>query len=251
MRAHAREPARRRAQRGRGALRHLRDRGQLDHALPAPRAFLRPDHPGRLPGIRRHPGALAGRQHTGPGAGRVPAHLPARGAQGVREGLQQRAAACGRQQGQERDLRRRGGNRHRVEQVREHRRRPAGRAAAAAARIVRPAGLRQAPGGTGRQGAVRDLRRRAARRPARPFLPRRRPAGPGGLRAHRDLGRLDREQDAAQQDRDCRHAPAGGQHADRRRRRDPHQRGERLHRLPAQPRSDRRGARCRGLAALR
>ena len=85
----------------------VRDRRQLDPAVPAAGAFVRPDHPGRLPGIRRDPGALARHQDTGRGPARVPAHVPARRAAGVREGLQHRGAAGFGEQGEEPDLRRR------------------------------------------------------------------------------------------------------------------------------------------------
>ncbi len=128
MRAHAPQLARRRAQRGgRPAPQDLRYARQLDHALPAPRALLRQDHPGRLPGGRRRPRALAGCKHPDPGAARVPAHVPAGRAPGLREGLQQRAAAGVREQGKEPDLRCRRGDRDRMEQAgRKRSRRPRG-----------------------------------------------------------------------------------------------------------------------------
>ena len=112
---------------------------------------VRPDHRGRLPGVRRRARALAGHRHGGRGPARVPAHVPARRAAGVREGLQHRAAAGLREPGQEQDLRRRSrprpsrtARRSRVGQAR--------RRAAAPARAVRPARLRQAARGRRRQG---------------------------------------------------------------------------------------------------
>ena len=105
LRDHPREPAVRRPQRHPGrAHRDLRRRRQLDPAVLAARARVCPHHPGRLPGVRGHPRALAGHGHGGQGAPRVPAHLPARRAAGIREGLQQRAAAGRGQQGEEPDL---------------------------------------------------------------------------------------------------------------------------------------------------
>ena len=100
LRAQPREPARRRAQRVHGAARRdPRDVRGEHAAVPAARARLRADHRGRLPGGRHHPRALLRHEQPAARPGLVPAHLRARRAAGVREGLQRRRAA-GRRRGQ-------------------------------------------------------------------------------------------------------------------------------------------------------
>ena len=68
-------------------------RGRVDTAVPAARALFRARHSDRLPGVRRDPGALARYHYPGCGPSRVPPHVLAVGAAGVRERLQQRPAA--------------------------------------------------------------------------------------------------------------------------------------------------------------
>ena len=235
LRAHSPQPARRRTQRGPGrARRGLRDLRQLDPAVHAARALVRPDHPGRLPGVRRHPRALAGHQHRGPGAARVPAHVPAGRAAGVREGLQQRAAAGGGQQG------RRPGS------SRPPWRRPSPGARPWTARTAdaahRGSGTRCSTGSStpssGRPSAARCSYAVSGGAPLGERLGHFfRGAGDHdsrGLRPDRDLGRRDREQAEPQQDRHRRPAAARRRHQDRRRRRDPAPGPERLPRLLAQ-----------------
>ena len=86
------------------------------------------------------------------------------------------------------------------------------------ARRVRPAGLRQAARRSGRPLRLRRLRRRAARRAARALLPRHRADRAGGIRAHRDHGRGDREPPRGAQGRHRGPAPPGNRRARGRRR---------------------------------
>ena len=86
---------------------------------------------------------------------------------------------------------------------------------------LRPARLRQAARGHGRQGAVRRLGRRPARHPPRPLLPRHRRHHPRGLRPHRDDGSGLRQHPRQDQDRHRRPAAARHRRPHRRRRRDP------------------------------
>ena len=161
--------------------------GCVDPALHAAGARVRPDHPDRLPGVGRHPRALARHRHRCRGPARVPADLPARRAAGVREGLQHRPAAGLGQPGQEQDLR---APPPAPPSPTARRRRPAqaGPRPAGAARDLRPARLRQAARRRRRPGGVRSVRRRSAWRAARPLLPRCRDHSAGGLRHDRDLG---------------------------------------------------------------
>ena len=118
------------------------------------------------------------------------------------------------------------------------RRRPRSRAAAPA-RGVRPAGLRQAARRHGRSGAVRRVRRRAARHPPRPLLPRHRRHRPRGLRPHRDHGSRRRSTSRTKMKIGTVGPPLPGVgDPDRRRRRDPAQGRQRLPRLPQQRRRD-------------
>jgi long-chain acyl-CoA synthetase len=112
-------------------------------------------------------------------------------------------------------------------------------AAADTARRLRPAGVQQAQGGGRRPGALRGIGRSAAWRPARSLLPRCRDHRARGLRAHRDLGGHVREPAKSQPDRYRWPAAARRERANRRRRRDPHLRPDRVPRLLAQSERDR------------
>ena len=171
LRAQPREPARRRAQRVHGAARRdPRDVRGEHAAVPAARARLRADHRGRLPGGRHHPRALLRHEQPAARPGLVPAHLRARRAAGVREGLQRRRAA-GRRRGQGQDLRARRADGGGLQRGARRARQAALRAARRAC-PVRPPGLQQAARRARRQGAVGGVRWRRAGAAARALLPR-------------------------------------------------------------------------------
>ena len=231
-----------RARRGRRrAARALRARGRLDAALPAAGARVRADHPDRRRQVTVP--ARAQRRHQEPRrrpAG-VPADVRARRAAGLREGVQHRLPA-GHRRRPRRDLRPGRRGRHRLlarprpGQAVDRRPRPA--------RGVLPARLRQAPRGARRPLRVRRLRRGAARRPARPLLPRHRRHRPRGLRPDRDHRRPHRQPARRGQDRHGRTAHPGHRRTRGRGRRAAVQGRPGLHRLLAQRRRDRRGARA-------
>ena len=241
LRADAREPAVRGQERVHGPARHHPRGGHRLHAaVPAARARLRPDHRGRHPRgghrARAHP------RHDRPAArpGVLPAHVRARRAARVREGVQRRRGQGDRRrQGQDLRAGRAGrGLLQRVARLLAPRRPwPAG-----AARPVRPPRLRQAPRRARRQGRVRDLRRRGARAAARAFLPRHRRLHPRGLRADRDHRAGVGEPARPAEDRFRRPAAARRRGADRRRRRGP---GPRQVRLPRATGATRRRPRTR------
>jgi hypothetical protein len=132
------------------------DGGLLQLVLPAPVAHLGPG--GRpVPGARGQADRFPLRSwRAARGTRRVPAHDPARGAPGVREGGG-RCPRTGRSRGSPAAVRRHRGRRDRLQPGRSSGR----RAPAAAARCIRPAGLRAA------------ARRWEARRPGRSAAARR------------------------------------------------------------------------------
>ncbi len=102
-----------RGPRAAGAARRLLQRADLDAALPADRARVRPGDRDRGDRHGMHARAHRRRQAPARRPRRLPAHLRAGGAPGVREGLQQREAE-GPQRRQGQDLRPRRVGRHRV-----------------------------------------------------------------------------------------------------------------------------------------
>ena len=80
------------------------NRGGQHAAVPAARARLRQDHRGGLHRGRDRARALRGPDRAAARPGLVPAHVHPRGAEGVREGVQQRGAES-RQRAEGRDLR--------------------------------------------------------------------------------------------------------------------------------------------------
>ena len=204
---------RHRGRRAAGAARGVLQRRHVDAAVPADRARLRPGHPDRRAGRRLHPGPHAGRVEPARGPRRLRADLRARRPAGVREGLQRRQAArAQRRQGHDLRPRRVGGD----PVLRGARHRRAVAAAAAGARAVRPAGLRQAPRGAGRQLRGGGLRRRAAGGAPRALLPRHGGDDLRGVRPHRDHSRDHRQPPRRDQDRH-RRAPGRRRHCARRR----------------------------------
>ncbi len=140
-----------RAGRGRRrAARAVRRRGRLDAALPAAGPRVRPDHPGGC-GQVAHP-AGSQRRHRAPGArpAGVPPDVRARGAAGLREGLQHRVAASHRRR-PGRHLRPRRRDRDRL--LPRARQGPPVPRGPGAARAVLTAGLRQAARRPGRAAA--------------------------------------------------------------------------------------------------
>ncbi len=119
-------------------------------ALHAARPRVRQDHRGRLPGVRGDPRSLGGHGHRRRRLARIPADVPAGRSEGVREGLQHRAAASLREPGQDQDLRR---GRQRCHRLQPGTRLWApGDRAQAAARRIRPPCVRQAARGRRRPG---------------------------------------------------------------------------------------------------
>ena len=214
LRDHPRQPALRRPQRGPGRARRRSSRSPDSSTLLfLPLAHVvRPHHPGRLPGVRRDPRALAGHR------ARWPRLCPSSGPRSCSpcRGCSRRSTTA--RSSRPRRARPRAGSSTPRRRPRSPGARPpggrrlgshdAGHGPPAAPRAVRPARLRQAPGRGRRAGDVRGLRRRAARRAARPLLPRRGHHDPGGLRADRDLGGRHREQAEPEQDRHGRPAAA-------------------------------------------
>ena len=215
---------------------------ELDAAVPPARAHLRPRHPVRRDGVPLHDRPLRRHEEAHHRAAPLPARLPALGAARVREGLQRRQGQ-GAQRRQGPDLRHgRGDGRllQRVPRRGRPRRRPA-----PAARPVRQARVRQAPGRARREVHGRGLRRLGARRAHRPLLPRHRRPDPRGLRAHRDQRGDHRQPEPGDQGRHRRQGHPRHHDRHRRGRRDPRQGRRRVPRLLEQRGGDGRGDRRR------